>query len=260
MVLCELQRFEEAVPVLRRAIELDPECAPAHSYLYLGLSLWETGRLEEALSPLRRVVELEPRSYENWYNLSRVLTDLGRFEEAAGAAHRAIEIDPGQHKSYCVLGDALLRLGSWREAETALRKAIQLAPGDSYPVGVLATHLATCEDERHRDLKAAVALGRRAVELSTGSPDCWKALGMALYRAGELREAVEALATCNWLGGTDSFLLAMALARLGEIDKARDAFAGSEAWMRAHFPDDPDLKRLRAEAESVLEKAASGGK
>ena len=40
----ELGNERAAEEPLRRAIALDPECAPAHSYLYLGLSLWETGR------------------------------------------------------------------------------------------------------------------------------------------------------------------------------------------------------------------------
>jgi hypothetical protein len=49
----------------------------------------------------------------------------------------------------------------------------------------------------------------------------------------------------------DWLFLAMAKQKLGQVD-ARAWFDKAVAWMEEKQPEDPDLRRFRAEAEEVL--------
>jgi tetratricopeptide (TPR) repeat protein len=79
---------------------------------------------------------------------------------------------------------------------------------------------------------------------------------MALYRAGELREAITALEKAMELkdGGDslDWFSLAMAQWRLGNRDQAREWFQKAVQGMEKDNLRDPELERFRSEASALL--------
>ena len=52
-------QYDEAIPILRTAIELDPKNANAHSNL--GLALNQKGQYGEAIPILRTAIELDPK-------------------------------------------------------------------------------------------------------------------------------------------------------------------------------------------------------
>jgi hypothetical protein len=80
---------------------------------------------------------------------------------------------------------------------------------------------------------------------------------MARYRAGDWKGAVDALEKWAELQapghGPGTFVLAMALARLGDEEMARAVRRRAVQWMDQTRPDDPDLQRFRAEAEDLLD-------
>ena len=175
------------------------------------------------------------------------------------------------------LGDLLSGLGKQAEAEILYRAAIKiyqrladehtnhsvprryLAPRDNN----LPWQLATCPGLKLRDPKQAVTLAKRAVELAPGNGLYWNILGVAQYRNGDWKAAVEALLkSIQFRNGGDSFdffFLAMAHWQLDEKEKARAWFEKAVAWMDKHEPNDEELKRFRAEATVLLglAKAAS---
>jgi uncharacterized protein HemY len=81
-------------------------------------------------------------------------------------------------------------------------------------------------------------------------------LGVAQYRNGAWKAAVEALMKCVQLRqGGDSFaffFLAMAHWQLDEKEEARAWYDRAVAWMDQHAPQDEELKRFRAEAMALL--------
>jgi tetratricopeptide (TPR) repeat protein len=149
------------------------------------------------------------------------------------------------------------------EAETEYRAAItyyqRLAdenPNDANGHNNLAWLLATCPDVKLRDPGQAVAHAQKAVELASGSGTFWNTFGVAQYRNGAWKAAVEALMKSVQLGkGGDSFdffFLAMAHWQLGEKDKARTWYDRAVAWMDKNSPQDHELKHFRAEATALL--------
>jgi ribosomal protein S12 methylthiotransferase accessory factor len=90
--LKELERFDEAIPVLERALESEPEELAIHNLL--GFCLYKLGRHAEAVAVFRRAVEIDPLSAIDWANLGSNLRDLGRPEEAIEAYRKALALDP----------------------------------------------------------------------------------------------------------------------------------------------------------------------
>src|SRR2546430_2379357 len=69
-----LGRHREAEPLLRKALELDPN--GAHALYNLGWCLVETGRPREALDSLRRTAALQPTRWEPQLRLAQAYEQL----------------------------------------------------------------------------------------------------------------------------------------------------------------------------------------
>ena len=138
IILQNLERLEEAELSLRKAIELKPDFAEAHTNL--GTLLKELGSLREAELSLRKAIELKPDFALAHFNFGTVLTSLGKLEEAEVSTRKAIELNPNFAEAHSNLGNILNDLGKSKEAETSIRKAINLKPDYSdahYNLGVI---------------------------------------------------------------------------------------------------------------------------
>jgi tetratricopeptide (TPR) repeat protein len=112
-----------------------------------------------------------------------------------------------------------------------------------------------------RDAEAALPLAENAMRLESGSAYFRNTLGVAYYRAGRYREAVEVLRP-NLQGqwdralAYDLYVLAMSHHRLGETARARDCYDLAVRWARAQLGLDTvvleELAAFRAEAEELL--------
>jgi TolB-like protein/Tfp pilus assembly protein PilF len=115
-----LGRFEEAIDLDRRAIELDPLNVGSH--YNLGLHAWYAGRLAEAESALRKVLELNPE-----YPLAHLmigLVHLSRSSPAQALQEMKRERDP----AWRLYGRALAHHASGRreEADAALAALVEM--------------------------------------------------------------------------------------------------------------------------------------
>jgi ribosomal protein S12 methylthiotransferase accessory factor len=90
--LKEMERFDEAIDVLERAVRADPEDILNHNLL--GFCYYKIKRHEEAVACFRRAVELDPRSAIDWASLGSNLRDLGRIDEAIEMYEKALSLDP----------------------------------------------------------------------------------------------------------------------------------------------------------------------
>jgi TolB-like protein/Tfp pilus assembly protein PilF len=87
MLLARL-RHDEAIALLRHAVELDPLSATVHCFLANCYRL--AGRLDEAEAAIRKSLELNPRGgFANYFH-SDICLSQGRLEEALDAAKREI--------------------------------------------------------------------------------------------------------------------------------------------------------------------------
>jgi tetratricopeptide (TPR) repeat protein len=171
--------------------------------------------------------------------------------------------------------------GRGRQAAPAFKKLLELAPKNPNVHNNLAWFLATCQDLKLRDPGQAVELARKAVELAPEERAYWYTLGVAQYRKGEWKAAIEALTKSivlrnggdglsgggittppldltrsmvlrNGGDGFNWFFLAMAHWQLGDKPQARSRYDKAVAWMEKYQPKDEELIRFRAEAAALM--------
>lgn len=147
-------------------------------------------------------------------------------------------------------------MGKLDEAMAAYRTWSELDPNLRAVHTNLAWWLATDANPKFRDPKAAVMHARKALDLAPDDPNHWSNLGVALWRAGDLKTAIETLEKADRMHKNGDlqhrFFLAMAYWQIGEKDKARQAYDQAVEWMDKHPPKHGELRRFRAEAEEML--------
>jgi len=109
---------------LRRAIELNPNYATAHSWL--GRTLLAAGRFDEAISEIRRAIELDPFSVVINSQLAYVYVVARHADEAMDLARKIIAMEPSFYWGHSLLGRALQQNGDLVEAISEMEKAREL--------------------------------------------------------------------------------------------------------------------------------------
>ena len=101
-----------------------------------------------------------------------------------------------------------------------------------------------------------MAIARKAVELGSRFPTNVNTLGVALYRAGMLDEAVTILRRSALLNrgkdASDWFFLAMACWRRGEFGEASDYYVRGVNTLWRFPQEEPDYDRFWAEAAELF--------
>jgi serine/threonine-protein kinase len=127
------------------------------------------------------------------------------------------------------------------------------------PMDLYVRVLATCPVLRLRNPTKAVTLARESLNLESASSEHLAALGLALYRAGSVREADESLEKAlKHLPLADpmrpSVELTLVLARwqTGRTDAARELLADITSRLDKAGLKHPEVQSLRAEAETLL--------
>jgi len=130
--------FAETTNLVRRAIELDPELAPAHGYLALLLALG--GQLsyagdrqaahEEALESAERALELAPQSSEVLGCVGCAYSDIGFHQKGIPMIEKAIELDATNAQAFAALGAAKIVTLDIEGGVKDLEHAIKLSPAN----------------------------------------------------------------------------------------------------------------------------------
>jgi TolB-like protein len=236
----EIKQYHDAAMVsARRAIELAPKLADAHSTLALMLfqgnldaksarapfefsrKLGEgdapvmarfavysaaTGRDDDALSAIQRAVLLDPLNALIHRILGTVHFAAKRYPEAIAAIRETIKLSPGLNDTYCRIGMVLLAQGKNREALTEF-EADTNEPSKLAGIAIAENHLGN--SKRAKDAMSALIDIRETV---------------ALYQQGQV--------LAQW-GDIDA-----ALAVLDDARKQRDAGLNAARY-------DPMLDPLR---------------
>ncbi|HYP08126.1 MAG TPA: tetratricopeptide repeat protein, partial [Bryobacteraceae bacterium] len=94
-----------AIPLLEKAVELDPQYVEALNNL--GARYIMVGRFDPAIRVLIKAIEVDPHSVHPYSNLSLALMATGDAEGAERAARQALEADPGERRARYLLGMSL---------------------------------------------------------------------------------------------------------------------------------------------------------
>jgi tetratricopeptide (TPR) repeat protein len=92
----------------------------------------EAGRYDEAIPLLRTRLQLEPDHVESLYNLGMVCSDRMELKEARQLLRRAVELDPSHVNPQVALGIAALRDPDTAAARAPLEKAVVLEPSNPF--------------------------------------------------------------------------------------------------------------------------------
>ena len=155
IILNNLGKLQDAEISLRKAIEINPNYAIAHSNL--GNILRDIGKLQDAEVSTRKAVELNPDYADAHSNLGSILRDIGKLQDAEVSTRKAIEINPDYAEAHSNLGNILKDLGKLKEAEISLRKAIEIKPDFAmayFNLGIILSDLGKLQEAFDSYLKA----------------------------------------------------------------------------------------------------------
>lgn len=212
-----LRRGKDAVPALRRAVELLPKDPETHANL--AAAMLENGKWDSALVSLRQLLQLQPdnvralidaadasrssgltedavRLYQQalrlsphllqpWNNLGNTFVQLTRYADALDCYRRALQIDPRCAEVHFNFGNALRLTGALTDALIATEHAIALNG-----------RLAAAHNNRGLICSAlgrnvdAIASFRCALSFNRDDVDQLNNLANALRDAGQLAEAI----------------------------------------------------------------------
>jgi len=189
-----LRQGKDSLPALRRATQLLPDDAEAHSNLGAALSarrLWE-----EALASLWRALEIQPRNLQALVDTANTLCAVGRPGEAVPLYQRALEVDPGLAEVHNNLGNAFQELRQCAQAVACYRQALAGRPDDAEIHCNLGNAL-----RQLGELDEAIDSSRRALALEPRLVMAHNNLGLALAAHGRPAEAAASFRQALALNG-----------------------------------------------------------
>ena len=200
----------------------------------------------------------------------KALATKKRYAEAIVAINDALQSDGEDGDLLELRGESHLKLGAIDQALADFDAAIRREPNNKALVDRVAmacnNHawdlLAAPADQR--DVSTSLMLANRVRRLVGDRPILLNTLGVALYRAGRVAEAIPLLEkdlklTKGNADGFDLYFLCMASQSLGHKAEARDYFNRALQWRRerasAIFPEwNPELDGYQAEAIELMKE------
>jgi tetratricopeptide (TPR) repeat protein/predicted Ser/Thr protein kinase len=220
---------EKAIPVLERAISLDPQFALAYAQIGTSYSnirdltrarefagkayaLRErvsqrerfyiesryhsavTGDNDEALKVYETWAQTYPREFVAWNNRGVLLTDLGQFEEALESYQRALSLNPASQLAIGNIAGSQLNLGQISAAQKTIAEGLRQFPNDSSLLQ--SQFLIACLQEDRPTADRLLEIGR-----SRGSTDLLATALQCAHRRGRLTEAAAIMEDLKRVGG-----------------------------------------------------------
>ncbi len=175
------RKYSEAVPVLKRAIELDPgnltaRLMLARCYVFSYHELQIPNFVELTMEQLNYIVKKNPRFPGVHHHIALVYINSGEPAKAIEELNTELRYNPANTQARLELGETLLKLNRYREAIEELLAAAKQAP----QMPAIEFALAKAYKADGQTAKALVA-ARKCVELAPRFADGHYLLGQ-LYR------------------------------------------------------------------------------
>ena len=100
-----LKKFDQALKVLKKVIELNPNYVDA--YYNIGVVLNDQGKIDEAIEAYQKCISLFPNYPDTYVNMGLGLKSQGKLEKAIEAFITALSIKPDHPEAYFNIGVSL---------------------------------------------------------------------------------------------------------------------------------------------------------
>ena len=121
------REYERAIAEGERAVALDPGGASAN--LMYGMSLSYGGRAEEAIPVLQKAIRLNPLGETGYFlNLGHAYRATGRFEEAVSAYKKSLQRSPDNFFAHLGLAATYSMMGREQEARAEAAEVLRINP------------------------------------------------------------------------------------------------------------------------------------
>jgi tetratricopeptide (TPR) repeat protein len=213
-------KFGDAIPVWRKALEVNPDDGKAH--LNLGYSLGQSGDPAGALAEYRKACDLSPEDPLAFADLALALEQDGKPDEAIVNYRKSLALNPSNAAVERDLGAVLAEKGLTAEGREHLEKSVAMNPESADAQSKLAAVLVktgqTAEAMPH--LEKAVGLAPDSVEYRFN-------FAYALGQAGRFADAIPQLQKAVELSGGRDWqcfdMLGAVYSKLGRPDDAIQA-------------------------------------
>ncbi len=236
--MSDSEAYPRALAAARKAIELDPNDAAAHSSLAFGTFYWEWDAAA-AEREFRRAIELDPNVAvaHHWY--ATFLMALGRLQESQVEIERARQLDPASTSIVADQAWIKYAAGQKQEGKALLQQLAETSPEATSPHRYLWMIFL-----EQKDYPRALAEGRKAA-LLTHDADQLAIVEASTkgFAAGGAKGMLESMLRAQKIiyseGRLSPYDLAATLALLGRNE---EALASLQVAYRNH---DPRLIGLR---------------
>ena len=182
------RRGEEALVILRQALDLDP--LSVLLYHDLGrVHLW-MGQFEPALAAFDRISQINPGNPYAAHGAGMATILSGQLVKAAHWSDQAMQIDPADFENHATSAQVYASYGDLETAQQRVDEGLAIGPDEPYPLSSKALLLAIKGEK-----KRSIAVARSA--LAKGLEDRWgsHAIFLRLVRddamdSGEYDEAI----------------------------------------------------------------------
>ena len=264
LVLCQSEKYEEALIEIQRLMDLAPDNARYHSLHSSILS--KLGNSAEAQVSAKKAVELEPDNAAYQVKFAGALNKLERYEEALVAAQIAVELEPDDAFCQANLGAALYMLKRYEEALVAMQIAVALEPNNAsyqnsfgitfnklerYEEALVAAQIAVAlePDSAAYQLRLAGTLDKlernegaltavqRAVELEPNNASYQNSLGITLNKLERYEEALTAVQKAVELKPDNAVYQVRLAGTLNKLGRNEEALVAAQIAVELE-PDD----------------------
>lgn len=187
-IAAKLRKPEKAIDYYSRISDKSPYKRDAE--MQLSLNLAETGKIDEAIEHLKTNLRANDKDNRSYLALGGVYAQKEDFANAAKIYDQAVaEIKEPVRQDWPVFyqrGIAYERLKQWDKAEPNFHKALELFPNQPQVMNYLGYSWV----DRGENLKEALQMIRKAVEMRPQDGYIVDSLGWANYKLGRYDEAV----------------------------------------------------------------------
>ncbi|MEG3956063.1 tetratricopeptide repeat protein [Microcoleus sp. herbarium2] len=230
--LISLERDDEALECLGKAIAIDSNYDDARVWHILGDVYYERKRYEEALEFYDRALKLDSNDQGAWAKRGIVLNNLKQYEEALISCDMLIGLDANFQPVWVLRGFVLNNLERYEEALESFDRAIELGENDPSTWTTRGDILKNLE--RYEE---ALESFDRALKLDENDPWAWARRGEILNNLEHYEEALESFDRALKLGENDPWAWGRRGHILNNLERYEEAL---ESFDRALKLDEND--------------------